>query len=304
MGIEARSEDYVEPTPEEETEEPVELAPEFCKVGIGITTLNGVARLSGLLQSIHEAVPEEKCAHVVIADDGSFEKNLILLRALVEEYNKLDNLKIAVLEHRQNLGIVAGWNNCKNYLLGQGLPYVGIFNDDVLIPEDWFTSVEFLLDTNGKIGVVGFHQRNDEKVILPDGMTEKDVYLRTASSGYCFVVRDECFLQVGDFDPSYFSFYEDLDFGVRVYSHGFVCVDAPPVVDHLWGETFRQNESALLPKIRMKSSEKIFRGKWGNPEAIAESLEKKIKNFDVSYLYNGKKHIMIPKRHFKHWNIG
>lgn len=238
------------------------------KVTVGIATLNGVSRLDLLLASIRASAPAVDY-RVLVIDDGSHERNLLVLRELCKAH------EVELQEHRQNYGISTTWNHLAARYESE---LVVLLNDDVIVKPGWLESIVYFLDKNPKVGTVGLHPIRDGKIIVCGGgmldlnAPEAGIPHRVvAANGYAFGFHRSLWLYVGKFDELYQSFYEEVDFSARLWEAGCQSFNIPwPVIDHEWSSTFQQNDAQLLPRVRMEMSKKRFIEKWGGdvPEVV------------------------------------
>jgi len=224
------------------------------KVGIGIITYNGATRVASLLKSIVRCTSMDD-VDVYVVDDGSKRRQQKLLRGVCEFYG------VKVSLHSENLGISSAWNHCIARLHERGI-YV-LANDDVQVRTGWLDALTYFLARNKQVGMVGLHQRHQGTIRVPEACDPSMPYKRLSSSGYCFAFTGQTWGRIGKFDEGFLSFYEELDFGVRCLKAGLANYDIGPAVDHLWGQTFRENADDLLPKVKMGMSRKRFERKHG-----------------------------------------
>lgn len=233
----------------------------YDSIGLGILTINGSRRLSVALQSIFDTYPDFPSQQIYLVDDGSSERELKLIRAIAEHF------KIGMGEHRKNLGISAGWNHC---FLNLNKEKVVLLNDDIKLTPGWLEALDFFVENNEDVGMAGlFCYDEDGKVFCTDnGERRYDIdfsvpHRGLCSNGYCFMMKITHWSNFGNFDEQYYSFYEEVDFGLNLARNGMPSYNIPwPVIHHEWGATFREN-SDLLPQIRMQESRKRFIEKWG-----------------------------------------
>src|SRR3972149_4905212 len=198
---------------------------------IGIITFYGNARIYRLLKSLVKNTPNFDSMTKVVVDDGSAERELKILREICKEFN------VPLREHRRNLGIPAGWNHCYEYAKENKCKYGVLLNDDLEMTPDWLKYLMFF-DINKP-------------------------FRRIAIEGYCFLTELKNWEMVGKFDEGYYSFFEECDLFCKLSKLGYYSYGIPPSVIHEWGETFRQNEDLLFPKIRMKLSKELFEQNHG-----------------------------------------
>src|SRR3990172_5433332 len=225
---------------------------------IGIITFNGNARIYSLLKSLVKNTPNFDSMTKVVVDDGSAERELKILREICKEFN------VPLREHRRNLGIPAGWNHCYEYAKENKCKYGVLLNDDLEMTPDWLKYLMFFIKNNQKVGGVSLQQNvGGQGIRIPDGADINKPFRRIAVEGYCFLTELKNWEMVGKFDEGYYSFFEECDLFCKLAKLGYYSYGIPPSVIHEWGETFRQNEDLLFPKIRMKLSKELFEQNHG-----------------------------------------
>lgn len=88
-----------------------------------------------------------------------------------------------------------------------------------------------------------------------------------AIGGGCFLVKKECFMKIGGFDPNFFLFVEDIDLCKRLHAAGAKIFFTPEVkVRHFWGfstgqnflKTLQYQQAALLYYFKKHSHVRRF----------------------------------------------
>jgi len=237
---------------------------DFSQVGIGLATINGPERIASVLNDLFSLNPEMPKDTVYVIDDGSSPRDLDLVREVCKNYG------VALGEHRRNLGISASWNHIGARFEKRDLAL--ILNDDIRLVCHWLEALCFFLVNNPSAGMVGLHARVGGKLTCTHAGEKKfegDLdfsrpHRGICSNGFCFGIRIADWNGAGRFDEMYQSFSEETDFGCRLITRlGKFSYNIPfPVIDHEWGRTFFENQH-LLAEMRMKLSQKRFRGVWG-----------------------------------------
>lgn len=162
------------------------------------------------------------------------------------------NLKIKVIENKENLGFAGGHNVGIKYALKNGADSVVILNNDTVVdknliaelvtaddagivaPKIYFAKgFEFHKDrykdedlgkviwfAGGKMdwaNVIGHHRGVDD---IDHGQYDKEEQIEFAS-GCCILIKREVFERVGLFDEKYFLYYEDNDLCQRAIKKGY-----------------------------------------------------------------------------------
>ena len=210
---------------------------EFPSVSIITVNLNGKAYLEGLLKSLDEIdYPREKIEIIVVdncSDDDS-------CQFLSDNYPK-----IKLIRNNHNTGFAFANNQGAKAATGK---YVAFLNNDTKVDKKWLT--ELVRPVYGSIDKVC----SGSKVLSADGRNldfvgsminfegkgfqvdygksveednyDLDTYLPFVNGGAMLVDR-EVFLKSGGFDEDFFAYYEDVDFGWRLWVLGYRVVFAP-----------------------------------------------------------------------------
>lgn len=278
-------------------------------ITIGIPTVNGPDRINNCLESIYKwnDVPSITSSHgtlkhdykvdVMILDDGSVRTNVESMVWLSKFYN------IPVLIHKENMGISKSWNDLAN----QGnSDIIVLLNDDILVSENWLTSMCYFLENNQKVGGVGwnfyFITEMDIPLILESDkplMIDRDPFSKElrheimsineaidkglfqfagqpgkvmCATGCCFAIRREIFeLVEGGFDERMKSFHEESAMFTELSTLGYPSYMLPEfVLYHEWSATFKTNPH-LEAKKRMVESRKIYCEKFNVPEKYKDN---------------------------------
>lgn len=226
------------------------------KISIGIPTYNACGRVSDCLASINLYTPmNDYDVKMVVLDDGTPDKN---------EVNQLqevcDLYKVPLIKHEKNEGIPKSWNDLVKYY---DTEYCILLNDDIQINSNiWLKNLLYFMENNDKIGSVGFpiiqmdpntNSRN-KSYDLPNENSEPARV--GASIGCCFGVRRSVFDKIiqpdnsNGFWESLFSFFEETDYGIELYKHGFQAFMLPtPALYHCGSVTFSKNIELSTRKI-------------------------------------------------------
>lgn len=283
---------------------------------IGIPTYNGWKRVDALLNNLRQRTPADIKHTIVVCDDSGKDQHRKLVRGVCGRWGA------HYIENQANRGVPASWN-----ALARSVPdhdYVILLNDDVLVDNGWLRPLGYALSRNPKVGSFGVNclyitesdtpgilAGPDAKVVplnvhCRDGRTIRDErfdqmpqavenppirYLHPA--GCFFGFQRRVYDEVGGFDERYFSFYEEMDFGVSCAQRGFPSfgLSAPWYNYHISSATF-----STAPEIRagqiIEDSRRKFLEKWGrqlgrtfsDPHEIRPILVDSIPAFEVRWL--------------------
>lgn len=268
-------------------------------IGIAIPVFNDFILINYLLDSIMRYT-DNKSAKILVLDDGSTKENQEETKRVCSFYD------VECTCHDKNLGVSTSWNHLVKHL---NTDYVILLNNDILVFQKWFETMKFFLENNPNIGTVSLptilinkHDisrtvRNPDKrsVEILDhttrikrsgvfNLSESKPPIRVISPVGCgFGFRRDKFDMVGGFDESYHAFYEELDFGIRLYNRGLPSIILPgPHLYHIWGATFQKNQH-IDPVKMMDNSRKTFISKHG--EDKMNIFKKLSHNFDTNITY-------------------
>ncbi len=278
-------------------------------ITIGIPTVNGPNRINNCLESIYKwndipsivnskgTLKHNYKVDVMILDDGSNRANVESMVFLSKFYN------IPVLIHKENMGISKSWNDLAN----QGnSSIVVLLNDDILVSENWLTSMCYFLENNDNAGGVGwnfyfitemdipailesekslmidrdpFTKELRNEVMTIDEAIEQGLFQFTGQPGKvmcavgsCFALKREVFELIdGGFCEEMLSFSEESLMFSQLSALGYPSYMLPEfVLYHEWSATFRTNPHLEASK-RMIESRKIYCEKFDVPEEYADN---------------------------------
>jgi GT2 family glycosyltransferase len=202
--------------------------------------LNGRCHLEALLDSVREqGVPADQL-EVIVVDNGSTDGSTELVR---------DRFPWArVLRNEENVGFARANNQGAREAAGK---YLALVNNDIRLDRAWLRTMlaarqaetaetacvaSRILSWNGStidfvggtmaFNGVGFNTDFGAPAIAPRTYPGELLF----ASGAAMLVDRDVFLEVGGFDDDYFAYYEDVDFGWRLWLLGFRVVFCPEAV--------------------------------------------------------------------------
>ncbi|MBU2597838.1 MAG: glycosyltransferase [Actinobacteria bacterium] len=223
----------------------------FPNVSIIVVNYNGKKYLKDCLDSINLLdYPKERVETIVI-DNGSTDSSV--------EFIKESYPKVKIIENDKNIGFAPAVNQGAKTAGGK---YIAILNNDTRVDSKWLielikpiyeynqvvcTGSKVLSWDGKKIDFVGSMVNFEGKgfqidygfPIEHDKYTEDKYYLFV--NGSSMLVDKEVFLNVGGFDEDFFAYYEDVDFGWRLWILGYKVVFTPKsiVYHHHHGTSYR-----------------------------------------------------------------
>lgn len=221
------------------------------EVSVIILNWNGERLLRRFLPSVAASMPE--CARLIVADNGSTDSSLELLRTEFPE--------VEVMAFDTNLGFAEGYNRA---LAAVNTPYSVLLNSDVAADSDWVTPLLEFMETHPEAGAVqpkilsladpakfeyagacgGFIDRHGYPYcrgrIFDSVETDSGQYDTLAevswASGAALVVRTELYNRLGGLDPRFFAHMEEIDLCWRMRLAGYRIFAVPSArVLHLGG---------------------------------------------------------------------
>jgi GT2 family glycosyltransferase len=172
---------------------------------------------------------------IIVVDNGSKDDTVMLL---TEEFGQ----KIEILINETNLGYAGGNNVGIRHALQCGAEYIMVLNNDTFVSPDFLKPLLRTLQSNIYIGAVtpkiyfaeqpnmiwaaggrinfwagktGSRGRGSIDIGQFDRSQEVDY-----TTGCCFLAPRNVFEQIGVFNESYFAYFEDTDWSMRVRKSG------------------------------------------------------------------------------------
>ncbi|TSJ40318.1 glycosyltransferase family 2 protein [Mucilaginibacter corticis] len=174
---------------------------------------------------------DEQLFDIIVADNGSTDNSLALLKAQFPNLIYIDNKENLGFAEGNNKGLVYSINNCYTYSL--------VMNTDTLVDEDLVTGLKTHLDNYSHAAAVQpaiywMHDRtriwNGEgsfnsllgvtrsSTETPDSNTYKIVEWVT---GCCMMIRNSALIMSGLFNKQFFLYYEDVELSFRLRDLGY-----------------------------------------------------------------------------------
>jgi GT2 family glycosyltransferase len=177
---------------------------------------------------------------VVVVDNGSSDDSVAAIR------DRFPNQ--AIVETGQNLGFAGGNNIGLQWARERGADYAFVLNNDTIVDPHVLSWLVESAESDPQIGIVGpkiFYHDDPGKIWSAGGVIERpwrptmrgldvldDGQHDTACevdwvSGCALMIRTDVVEQVGSIEPSYFMYYEEIDWCCRVREAGFKIVYVP-----------------------------------------------------------------------------
>jgi len=225
---------------------------------VGIIILNWRQREQTLncLASVMRLDYPVDCLKVVLVDNASQDGSVDVVQA--------DYPTVVVIENDENLGYVGGNNVGIRWVLGQGLDYILILNNDTILDSKMLGHLVTAMEEDSSIGIAGpmlFHA--DEPTVLQSAGGKLDHHWRTSHegknepdigqffgirsvdwlSGCALLVRTKAVLEVGLLDERFFSYWEDVDWCIRMRRLNWQIVNVSQAI--LWHQGVQRNYHPL-----------------------------------------------------------
>ena len=242
-----------------------------AKVSVIIPTKDNVALLRECIGSILEKTNYDNY-EIIIVNNGSGKNET---KSYLRKIGK--HPKITIIEYTKEFNFSAINNYATKYASGE---YLLFLNDDVVVTNEWMQGLVETMQVYPKCGAVGcklllMNNTLQEAgcIIWKDGSTlgygrgddpkkPEYSYLREVDfcSAACLLVRKDVFKQVDGFDERYHpAYYEDSDFGLKIWNAGYKYIFQPKVELY---HTEYGSHSPLKSFDIMKKNQKIFSEKW------------------------------------------
>jgi len=209
----------------------------YPQVSISVVNLNGKGYLGECLESIKILnYPPDKI-EVIVVDNGSSDGSVGFINSNYPETR--------VIQNNKNMGFAFANNQAAKAAKGE---YIAFLNNDTKVEKNWLiellkpiyrdkevvASGSKVLSIDGKKldfvgGMINFEGKGfqvDYGVPADKDKYHLCSYLPFVNGGAMMVDR-RVFLETGGFDEDFFAYYEDVDFGWRLWVLGYKVVFAP-----------------------------------------------------------------------------
>lgn len=219
----------------EESEQKKDSVPQ---VSIVVLNWNGLENTLECIESLSKInYPNYE---IIVVDNGSSDGSAQTL--------KDRRYKITLLENAENLGFSAGNNVGILYALEHGADYIFLINNDTIVDQDIVRTLVDVGEKDTRIGMIGpkiydFYEpdkiwfagafidwKTGESPHLGKGKMDEGQYTDVVEverlTGCAMLIKREVFEKIGLLDPSYFLYFEDVDFCVRAKKANYKIVCA------------------------------------------------------------------------------
>ncbi|HTZ41453.1 MAG TPA: glycosyltransferase family 2 protein [Syntrophales bacterium] len=201
---------------------------------------------------------------VTLVDNGSADGSVAFVR------NRFP--RVHIIDLPENLGFSGANNRAMTHALGIGAQYIALLNNDTKVDERWLEHMVRVMESEKNIGICASKMlRMDTPHILDStghtfkwgriferGHGEVDAHqydaqlsIVGACAGAC-LYRGEMLKEIGLFEESYGSYYEDAELSWRAYNRGWRARFVPEsiVLHHRGGTTKSDPQFEKEMKIR------------------------------------------------------
>lgn len=167
---------------------------------------------------------------IFLVDNGSDDQSGEILR---QEFPQVNYHRI-----HQNLGFTGGNNVGIDLALSNGFDYIFLLNNDTYFDKDFLNPLVKFLDQNPEVGAVQplIYENNEPKGVWHAGgkfntftgstrsikkeVELSDPYESEWLTGCAFMVKSSVIIDIGPLNPTYFAYFEDVDWSFRIKSYG------------------------------------------------------------------------------------
>lgn len=190
--------------------------------------------------------------------------------------NLLSNRKLILVKNEKNYGFAEGNNIGMRYALKALNPdYVLLLNNDTVVDKEFLGELVRVAEGDERIGIIGpkiyyydrrdiiyyaganinfwlLHSKGGEGKV-DDGQFD-NIKEIDAVSGCAILVKSYLLKNVGELDPEYFAYYEEIDWCIRAKRAGYKVVYAPKaIVFHKGAESTGQRFNPIVAYYKTRN---------------------------------------------------
>ncbi len=187
---------------------------------------------------------------IILIDNGSIDDSANIIRQTFSD--------IQIIETGENLGYAGGNNLGIELALKQGAEYICVLNNDLVVSANFLLPLISILDDNNEIGVttplvanlpddgrvwtlgadIDGYSGDVTRIAAGENLEmwkEKQPFVVDCATGAALVVKSEVFEECGLFDETFFLYYEEIDWCLRIRKFGYLVYAVPSSV--VWHKT-------------------------------------------------------------------
>ena len=198
-------------------------------ITVVVVNLNGLDLLGPCLDSLVAQTYPADQVEIILIDNASTDGSVSFVRK--------NHPRVRVLVNDANVGFSPAINQAATVASGE---YLALINNDATADPNWLIEAARHLQAHEEVGCVASLILRDDKEtidyagsamafngmgyaqhVLEDAARAPDYSQKTLfASGGAMLTRTATFLDVGGFDDTYFAFFEDVDYGWRLWVMG------------------------------------------------------------------------------------
>lgn len=169
--------------------------------------------------------------NVIIVDNGSIDNSGDKLSQEFPDFEYLTN--------SENLGFTGGNNTGLKFIKDKGFEYVLLLNNDTYFDSDFLSPLVEVLENSAEIGAVqpliyDFHNKNSVWhaggfFSSITGQCKSQKYVKDLNSPYstdwltgcAFMIRSSVLKEVGFLNQTFFAYFEDVDWSIKIKKKGY-----------------------------------------------------------------------------------
>lgn len=235
------------------------------RVSVVIVNYNGEEYIKNCIESIGKVNYDSKKLEIVVIDNGSKDNSVNLIRANFPQ--------VKLITNKKNIGFAPAVNMGAKEATGK---YIAIINNDIVVDKNWLIELVKAVSGNTEVvcagskvlnadgtkidfvgGMVNFEGKGfqiDYGKPLSEDIHNQQMYYLFAN-GSSMLVDREVFLEADGFDEDFFAYYEDVDFGWRLWVLGYKVVFVPTsIVYHVHHGTSKAFSEDKLRFLKERNS--------------------------------------------------
>ncbi len=260
------------------------------KVFVVTVNYNGVNYFEDFFQSVMKQ--EYDNIEVVMVDNNSTDKSV--------EWIKNSQYPVEVISSKENRGFGEGANIGIDYAISKGAEYILLLNIDTFLDrnlvselvkyanENTVTTAVIYCGDKEKMrlwyagGEIDYFTANVNQLLYGEDIGE-DAKEVSFISGCCMMIHRSIFDKVGYFDKSFYLYYEDADFCVRLIKNNIImkCITTSSLWHKVGGSSIGGNEMSYGTQYYVVRNRLLFANKYpelfrsGNLKVLQEILRER-----------------------------